>query len=372
MCQDIKAFEKLLDDFQKVYDPNKPQYEPSYLEICDYPGRRTEEICSRMFAFFFNPTNPHGMGTLFWNTLIDTYEIKCKEQLNEYRSVQNVFARTEIHTDLNNRMDLLLTSDNCMICIENKLWANLNNDLNDYYEYVNKIKGKRHVLYIILSLRKDITDKGNFRVLFYSDFFNRLKEKLGEYITICNAKYLSVLADWIQFLDNEGGCVMKFDELEKKFYIDNCKLINEMVNRRNEYLKDRATKLVQRLNDCCSDRSLGEWWFHDDYLGVGIHFKRGSEKFEIGIESRFEEDGLFNIKLTIWIWKHKYGICEKRYILYNEKIKKEFNRTLENNGQKYQAVVKNEKYENDEKAFEELLDVYKKMCNIVNQTIEEK
>ena len=65
----LAEFKKLLDEFKKKCPP-KPVYEPTYLEICEYPWGRREEICSRLFAFFFDTRKPHGFGTLFFDTLL--------------------------------------------------------------------------------------------------------------------------------------------------------------------------------------------------------------------------------------------------------------------------------------------------------------
>lgn len=59
----LEKFKELLNKFNNFLP--KPMYEPTYLELCEYPWNRLEEICSRIFAFFFDSRNPHGFRTLF-------------------------------------------------------------------------------------------------------------------------------------------------------------------------------------------------------------------------------------------------------------------------------------------------------------------
>lgn len=47
----LEKFKELLNKFNNFLP--KPMYEPTYLELCEYPWNRLEEICSRIFAFFF-------------------------------------------------------------------------------------------------------------------------------------------------------------------------------------------------------------------------------------------------------------------------------------------------------------------------------
>ena len=395
MSQDITEFEKLLDEFNKVYDLNKPKYEPSYLEICDYPGNRKEEICSRLFAFFFNSHNPHGMGTLFYDTLLEVYKEKYKEQidfdLSKLLYQSNVVARTEIYTsnkDENKlkRIDLLLESDGSIVCIENKIWAELKNNLDAYYAYTESIKGKyRKSLYLILSMREDVEDELNqsgwehakdYKVIYYHEYLKILKKNLGDCVTSCNAKYFSVLTDFIQFLDREGGFCMNFNDAEKKFFEDNSEIIQKMIERRNEYIASQKIyqrryiqSIEKRLEKEKMDNIPTKFWIQDDGVGLGIKFYEGSQEYEIGIESRYEANGSFSIRITIWIYGGNAG---KRRNHYEQKIYDQFGMRLETVGKKYQALIASECFKTEDEVFGKLIDTYKSMCDIIKQVSENK
>ena len=395
MSQDITEFEKLLDEFNKVYDLNKPKYEPSYLEICDYPGNRKEEICSRLFAFFFDSHNPHGMGTLFYDTLLEVYKEKYKEQidfdLNKFLYQSNVVARTEIHTSNDDenklkRIDLLLESDGSIVCIENKIWAELKNNLDAYYAYTESIKGEyRKSLYLILSMREDMEDELNqsswkhakdYKVIYYHEYLKILKKNLGDCITSCNAKYFSVLTDFIQFLDREGGFCMDFNDAEKKFFEDNSEIIQKMIGRWDEYVasqKKYQRRYILSIEKRIENEKMNDiptkFWIQDDGVGIGIKFYEGSQEYEIGIESRYEANGSFCIRITIWIYGGNAG---KRRNLYDNKIYDQFGKRLETVGKKYQALIASEYFKTEDEVFGKLLDTYKSMCEIINQVSENK
>ena len=316
MCQDIKAFEKILDDFKRVYNPNKPQYEPSYLEICDYPGRRTEEIFSRLLAFFFGTSNPHGLGTLFIDTLIDVYEEKKKRNLP--RSQINVFAETEVCTDEKNRIDILLKCNNLVVCIENKIWAYLDNDLDDYCTYIaNKFvkPSKKESIYIILSVREDmgniLTNRikngelkygSEYEVIYYRDFLEKLKFNLNQVAALCNHKYLSILTDWIQFVEKIGGYMSSFSEEEQAFFKKYDKNLQELFDKRNEFLNEKKSRdagIIERIQSDLNVKRKDVWWIYD-HTDLGCTFKKNDNNYEIGIESGFDINDGFHIQITIW------------------------------------------------------------------------
>lgn len=386
MSQDVTEFKKLLDDFKKVYDPNKPKYEPTYLEICDYPGSRKEEICSRLLAFFFDSHNPHGLGTLFYDSLLEVYKEKYEEtnlDLNKLLYQNNVTAQTEIYTsndDDNNRLkriDLLLESDCSIVCIENKIWAELKNNLDVYFRYTERVKGDfRDSVYVILSMREDMEkmlvdskceNKGKYKVIYYREFLKQLKKNLGDYVTLCNAKYLSVLTDFIQFLDREGGFMNDLTEEEKDFFRTNNAILEKLMNRRNEYIKElsqRRDKIVNCLNE--KDRTaLSEgWWRWPEKgpgTGLGAKFAQGDEMREIGVEAGFSNNGEFNINFTIW----QSNCASERAARYEKILGTKFERI----NQKWVAkAIESPLSTNiDDEIVNNVYEIYKKVRDAVNQ-----
>ena len=71
---------------RKAFRPDnlpKTIKEPTYLEICKYPRRRFEEICSRLLCFYIAPKNEHGFNDLFLSSLLEllaTEKISFKDE----------------------------------------------------------------------------------------------------------------------------------------------------------------------------------------------------------------------------------------------------------------------------------------------------
>lgn len=389
MSQDVAEFEKLLNNFKKVYDPKTHLHQPSYLEICDYPGRRTEEICSRMFAFFFDTQNPHGMGTLFWDTLVDVYKEKCNDVCRKEisnLSFSKCHAEREVPTK-KGRIDLLLSSDNCVICIENKLWADLDNDLDDYYEYTNGIKSQRIALYAIISMREDIKvildSKANlkyrqeFVVIFYREFIEKLKQNLGDYLTTCSAKYFSMLLDWIQFLDYQGGYMSVCSKGEQEFFVNNDEMLETLIKKRKNFLDKKKKqdaeriKLIKQLLESKDGNMSVEWWIYDD-TDLGCHFQKGSREFEIGLESSFDIKDNFNIQISIWNPKKN----PQRLLNYQEELSKMLGIDSSDDGkinpEKWFRKFETMQNPTNEKVVDELYKKYNQLKKVVSSAIAKK
>ena len=384
MNQGVAEFEKLLDDFKKVYDPNKPQYEPSYLEICDYPGRRTEEIWSKLLAFFFDTNNPHGMGSLFIDSLIDVYTEKKKCDGPKFQT--NIIAETEVHTDEKNRIDILLKCNDLVVCIENKIWAYLDNDLDDYYIYTEKKfvdPSKTESLYIILSVREDMESILNnrikneelkygskYEVVYYRKFLEKLKINLGQVVTLCNHKYLSILTDWIQFVEKTGGYMSDFSKEEEDFFKKNDIILQDLFNKRNDFLKEKKSKnagIIQKIQSDLNAKQKNVWWVYDQ-TDLGCTFKENDNNYEIGIESGFDINDNFRIQITIW----QPNKSNRRKIVnnYEKYLKALFEKTgcFNKDGSKWEMEIEYLKEApNDEKIKQTLIDIYEKVNQLVNQ-----
>lgn len=77
----IEQWQKLLDEFSQypIEDTR------TFLDVCKYPGRRFEEICSRVLKFFFDPNEKHGFRDLWFKALCLLIEHKeyCYGNLDE-------------------------------------------------------------------------------------------------------------------------------------------------------------------------------------------------------------------------------------------------------------------------------------------------
>ncbi|SIO39440.1 PD-(D/E)XK nuclease family protein [Fibrobacter sp. UWB11] len=378
----LAEFNKLLDEFKEKCPP-KPVYEPTYLELCEYPWKRLEEICSRLFAFFFDTRNPHGFGTLFFDTLLEVYQEKYSaaiEVLDKKNILytQSVCAETEKCTEKGNRMDLLLTADCLKVCVENKIDAFPNNDFDDYYNSAKKESElfNLHTVCILLALCEKAEYENvnpNFKTIYYREFLEKLKQNLNDYLNHCNSKYLSYLNDFIHFLERKGGYMSELSEKERNFFIDKDKELGELLERREKFLSEQKKLLEKRIENIQSslnqkehDSLSGDWWNGGLYLGG--HFKKGDKQYELGIEAGFTSlvENRFNISVSIWKWDNQ----KNRINLYRPKLKDTFEILKDDKTSgKWYVVVKELDACDDGKIVSELCDVYKKVENIVNDAV---
>lgn len=298
----LENFKDLLNKFNEL--PPKPVYEPTYLELCSYPGHRFEEICSRLLRFFMDKNGPHGFGSLFIDSLIEIYKSKFKSDALFGKS-NALIAETEVKTNNDNRIDLLITSDDYVICVENKIWAQRYNPFNDYFDYIESIKGNRNAFYIILSMgggEYPEGSEGQFKVIYYREFIEKIMENVGGCLINCNRKYLSILTDWFQYLENKGGLMSNFTEKERTFFQENDAEISKLIARRSEFLNEKRTEHSNRIANIKKlldpNESLG-WWVYDN-TDLGYKYEKDDEFYEIGIESGFDLNDSFNVQITIW------------------------------------------------------------------------
>lgn len=110
MSNTIKKIEQLLSDFESV--PDLPHKDPTFLEICEFPHR--EVICSNILCFFFNSNGEHNLKDLFVRSLLELIDGKESSNLN-------YDCRKEVPTTENKRINLVITSGDTGIVIENKI-----------------------------------------------------------------------------------------------------------------------------------------------------------------------------------------------------------------------------------------------------------
>ena len=97
------------------------------MEIAGYP--HFENVCSNILAFYLQPNNEHGFGTLFLDVLASLID----EEI--VIDGQNVDIRREELTKKGNRIDLVIESDNYIFGIENKIYADPYNPFEEYAEH---------------------------------------------------------------------------------------------------------------------------------------------------------------------------------------------------------------------------------------------
>jgi len=311
----IKEIQKLL----KIYESlPKYKYEPTYLDICKYSGRRFEEICSRILTFYFQPKNEHGLNTLLLESLFESIN-NSQEYIDD-----NVQVNIEENAE-GKRLDILVINNDWIIGIENKIWANVYNPLEKYGKRIEQYDKQKHYK-IVLTLREinnkeelKYIENNGFIILLYTTFFESIKKRIGEYISNGNMKYILYFYDFLQTLENMKGDNIMNKEMDA-FFAENTEKLEELLedfqeykNKKNQIVFNKINDLCFKINELCTDI---KWWvWRNDDLGM---YKN---KHDIGIETGFienENDPIAKFMIQFTSWSNKY------WIQYGEQIKKSY------------------------------------------------
>jgi PD-(D/E)XK nuclease superfamily len=116
------ALTTLLDDFVKL--PARIERPSTFMEIAGYP--HYENVYSNILAFYLDPEEAHGLGTLVLDALARVGSIAAADE----GVGGNVSVEREVITDNGNRIDILIETDAHAILIENKIYASVENTLS--------------------------------------------------------------------------------------------------------------------------------------------------------------------------------------------------------------------------------------------------
>lgn len=158
----------------------------TFLGIAKQP--HYENVLSNIYAFYFDTNEVHKLKDLFIKSLLELINATAlaKEGV-VFESFLNFEIITEYGTKNQKRIDVLLQNNEQAIIIENKVYHELNNDLEEYYNEI-KVTDK---IGIVLSLQpiSDIKHK-YFINITHTQLVNKVLQNLGNYMLHANDKYI--------------------------------------------------------------------------------------------------------------------------------------------------------------------------------------
>jgi len=248
--QTASDYEGLLAEFRAL--PGRVERPRTFMEITRYP--HYENVCSNILAFFMDPKESHGLGTLMLDALTSAGNIAAEGVWG------NISVEREVITQAGNRIDILVTSDDHAILIENKIHASVINPFNDYSAYLDTTAGERrkHKLLLTLYPTSGGSDWG-FRNLTHEEYVGHIRSLVGHYVSGADARHLTMFLDFLNTLEN----LRKGTRMSKEFVTflaerseDIESLSTELQRFRNE-LKEKVRDL-QNLVDA-SHPSVKVW-----------------------------------------------------------------------------------------------------------------
>ena len=238
----MTELQKLIDDFNAL--KIKERSGLTFLEIAKCP--HLENVWSNILAFFCNPNNEHNLFDLILNSVFETAGNKVT--INNFKKIR---VRTEYPTDLGNRIDIVVFAENFILGIENKVDADLYNDLQDYSNTIEGLAKPQSLptYKIVLSKSRTSTTNG-FTNIIYSDLIRNIKKNIGDFTAYSDTKYLIFLLDFLKNIENNINSQSMADNLEViNFFHNNIDKVNRLLEYHNKFNSD----LIQKLNSIHSN-----------------------------------------------------------------------------------------------------------------------
>lgn len=228
----VYGFYNLLEEFSRI-----PRYkiDRTIFDISGYP--HYENVCSNILAFFFDPSGEHGMGDLFIHALLD-----CVSEPEDRGIIEAAEVDREVCAN-GKFLDLVLKFDGYVIGIENKVRAGLYNPLHEYDALLRKmISDGDQIVRIVLSLHSIELDEEKhfgFRNITYQQFFDRVKQRMGNHLLDADPKYQHYLFDFMKVMQRQAGGHTMNDAV-KAFFIQNHQQITELNKEYGQFLDSLA------------------------------------------------------------------------------------------------------------------------------------
>jgi hypothetical protein len=287
----VIKFDNILNEFKLI---PKLENKRNFLEISGYP--HFENVSSNILKFYFQSEAEHNLKDLFLKSLLSLIDEKLILEGDYYECLD---VETERVTSKGNRLDLLIETENFIIGIENKIYHDLLNPLDDYSELIErelKKKEKNSCYKLVVSLSrikyKKIQDNGFINIT-HLDLVSKVEEYLGSYVVDANSDYLLFLKNYIINIKNMSGQTKENDKMNI-FLEENIQVIAELLNEYKKFeekeyqnaikLRDSIEEERQKRDD--SKNGLAKAWICQKYKLVYDYVTKDGHK--IVVEPRFE------------------------------------------------------------------------------------
>lgn len=183
--------EKLLLSLPKVDTRDKE----TFLNVYGIPNH--ENAISNIYSFFLQKGN-HGFGTLFLDALNDCIE-HTDLSMSSYEVLRESYTLEGGRIDIQINEKVIDNKPFKSIFIENKIYHDLNNNLEDY---LNSLDNKSEKIGIVLTLEPDHNVRKPFLNITHKTWITNIQKRIGAYIDKADSKYLLLLQDFISHINS--------------------------------------------------------------------------------------------------------------------------------------------------------------------------
>ena len=273
---------------------------PTLMDIAGFP--HWENVYSNILAFLLDSEHVHGFGQLFIRSIMAIYSSRCpddwpKKGLDPESVQATEKVEREASTATNKRIDILIECPDFVVCIENKIWSGLHNDLGEYREHCEKLSDGRsdRVVGIVLSpnpVSNSSLECHRFVNITYGDLVGQVRQRMGSYIGSHNTQYQYLLFDFLEQANRFSRTdTMTDDELKfLEFWRENDEKISNIRSRCDAMWRDlHRSKMAQAHIDQCKEllnereREVFKTWI----------YKRSVSVFDLSGDGSIDGCGLF-------------------------------------------------------------------------------
>jgi hypothetical protein len=136
-----------------------------------------ENPTSDLLAFFFNPAEEHGLGSVFLDSLVACLEPSAFTNTYSAQSFSSI--QREVQTEDGKFIDFVVEGGSWLLVIENKIYSGPENPFSSYEVYATKILRERALCYILLSPGGAETSKKEWLPVRYRSFVKKVKERMA-------------------------------------------------------------------------------------------------------------------------------------------------------------------------------------------------
>ncbi|MBO5207675.1 MAG: PD-(D/E)XK nuclease family protein [Clostridia bacterium] len=267
--------QNLIDMLFKASNIHLKDKEKTFFDVSGYP--HYENVISNILAFFFDVNEEHGLRDLWIKSLFDCYNRKANTNLQpkEFEEVER-----EHFTEENKRLDIIVSLDNAIVAIENKIFADTYNPFDDYIKEIVRVNdNEKELVAIILSLKKlgDYQTKQGkiFYNITYKELFNTVKDNFGVDMLESNGKWLIFMKELLINIENLGASE-QMDKEWQKFIKEN---EQNMTSFFDNYSKDidAKVKYINNLYDNLNRKIDDE--LNENIISKGTYRTKNSESF---------------------------------------------------------------------------------------------
>lgn len=218
----------------------------TFLGIAKQP--HYENVMSNIYAFFFQKDHEHKLGDVFIRAIMSLVNEMPKNGIKSFDTAIPCSVDTEKQTRKKGRIDLLITNNIEAILIENKVFHQLNNDLDDYFESVIHQGYEADNITAIVLTRYDIDNVTHPKYLniTHAQLLKKVMEFSRGIPLSRNNKFHTFLLDLNQNVNNLSKPKMTKEQVE--FYNNHSLEINKATLFGNEFKKHVVTE-VKKVAD---------------------------------------------------------------------------------------------------------------------------